>query len=149
MPQSWECCHFFWTMKQNHRNQQEKQPSFTTVFGHYSPINTHAASKQGHDFHSPCMKMISCTTLIIHSKILRDQNRFSCDNTRMGFCTLVRASCHKCATSMCSEGWVPQIQRSTKHSAQSRQQGTDAGSYLLWWLMLLMALPAPAPRRAR
>lgn len=91
MQESRECCHFFWTMKQNHRNQQEKQPSLATAFGYIYlyPINTRAASKQGYNCHSLCKKMISCTTLITHSEVERNQNRFSWNNTRMWFHTSV------------------------------------------------------------
>lgn len=78
-------------MKQNHRNQQEKQPSLATTFAYiylYS-INTQAASKQGYNCHSLCEKMIRCTLLITYSEIARSQNQLSWNNTRMWFHTSV------------------------------------------------------------
>lgn len=91
MQESWECCRFFWTMKQNHRNQHEKQLSLATTFGYIYlyPINTWAASKQGCNCHSLCKKMISCTLLITYSEGARNRNRFSWNNTGMWFHTSV------------------------------------------------------------
>lgn len=151
---SWECCHFSWTMKSNHRNQQEKQPNLATTFGYMYlyPINTQAASKQGYNCHSLCEKMIRCTMLITYSEVARNQNQFSWNNTRMGFhtsviifpavnaqqrCVQPRDGKHR-SRELCSI-WSNPV------SSEGRGGGHRRTRSELWWLTLIRELAGITP----
>lgn len=137
-------------MKQNHRNQQEKQPSLATNFGYIYlyPINTQAASKQGHNCHSLWKKMISCTTLITYSEGARNQNGFSLNNTRMWFHTSLMIFSAANVQQRCMQprnGKYRSRELCSILSNPVTREGSGGGHGRtrseLWWLTLIREVP--------
>lgn len=137
-------------MKQNHRNQQEKQPSLATTFGYIYlyPINTQAASKQGYNCHSLCEKTIRCTMPITHSEVVRNQNGFSLNNTRMWFRSSVIVFSAVNVQQRCvqpRDGKYRSSIMSNPVTSEGRGGGHGRRCSELWWFTLIRDMAGTTP----